>query len=184
MRNTIKTKSTLNINYLISLFFISLFLMGCNSPTKKPNIDTHKLELNWQTLSDTTKYSVTYIQLNFLNTPTEETIGKDIFELQNDKNGKKMKLTNKQEFNLFKLVTDTTNFSEGDCGTFQLNAGFLIYQGKKSVGKINIGCGYNQWNFEPNNNQSKWGGLNKKGFGEMEKLLDDINLTNKQTQQH
>lgn len=138
-----------------------------------------KLDINWQALSDTTKYSATYVQLNFINYPTDETIGKDIIDLQDDKGGKKMKLTNKQEFNLFKLVTDCTNFSEGDCGTFELNAGFIIYQDDKAVGKINVGCGYNQWNFFPDNNQSKWGGLNEKGFSEMEKLLDDINLTNK-----
>lgn len=140
---------------------------------------TTKLDLNWQALSDTTKYSVSYIQLNFINYPTDETIGKDIFDLQDHKDGKKMKLSNRQEFNLFKLVTDSTNFSEGDCGTFQLNAGFIVYQGDKAVGKINVGCGYNQWNFFPDNNQSKWGGLNDKGFKEMEKLLDDLNLTNK-----
>lgn len=145
------------------------------------NVSSHKskLDINWQALSDTTKYSATYVQLNFINYPTDETIGKDIIDLKDDKGGKKMKLTNKQEFNLFKLVTDSTKFSEGDCGTFQLNAGFIIYQDDKAVGKINVGCGYNQWNFFPDNNQSKWGGLNEKGFSEMEKLLDDINLTNK-----
>jgi hypothetical protein len=160
---------------LVAIFLSALTAFGYWTVSRH----TTKLDLNWRTLSDTTKYSATYIQLNFINHPTDETIGKDIIDLQDEKGGKKMKLTNKQEFNLYKLVTDTTNFSEGDCGTFQLNAGFIIYQDDKAVGKINVGCGYNQWNFFPENNQSKWGGLNEKGFRKMEKLLDDINLTNK-----
>lgn len=173
-------QTTMKIKHLTAIFFTSLVLgISCNSTTKIADKNTNKLDFNWQALSDTAKYSVTYIQLNFINYPTDETIGKDIFDIQDYKDGKKMKLTNKQEFNLFKLVTDTTDFSEGECGTFQLNAGFIIYQGDKSVGKINVGCGYSQWNFQPDNYQSKWGVLNDKGFSKMEKLLDDINLTNK-----
>ena len=107
--------------------------------------DNSSVYLDWRTLSDTTKYSATYIQLNSTNAPTDETIGKDILNFQNEKRSKKRKLTNKQELALFRLVTDAANFSEGDCGTFQLNAGFIIYQGNKSIGEINIGCGYNQW---------------------------------------
>lgn len=44
------------------------------------NVSRHKskLDINWQALSDTTKYSATYVQLNFINYPTDETIGKDI----------------------------------------------------------------------------------------------------------
>lgn len=173
-------QTTMKIKHLTTIVFTSLFLgIGCNSTTKTVDNQANKLDFNWQMLSDTTKYSVKYIQLNFINYPTDETIGIDIYDLQDHKDGKKMELTNKQELNLFNLITDTTNFSEGDCGTFLLNAGFLIYQDDKSVGKINVGCGYNQWNFKPDNYQSKWGGLNDKGFREMEKLLDDINLTNK-----
>ena len=171
---------TMRIKHLTAIFCTSLVLgISCNSTTRPVDKDTNKLNFNWQALSDTTKYTVTYIQLNFSNYPTDDTIEKDIFDLQDHKDGKKMKLTNKQEFHLSKLVTDTTNFSEGDCGTFHVNAGFIVYQDDKSVGKINVGCGYNQWNFQPENYQTKWGGLNDKGFSEMEKLLDDINLTNK-----
>lgn len=171
----------MKVKHFTVIGFTSLILGSgsCNGTTNTADKTTTKLELNWEALSDTTKYSATYIQLNFINYPTDNTIGKDIFDVQDDKRGKKIKLSNKEEFNLFRLVTDSTNFSDGDCGTFQLNAGFIIYQGDEAVGKINIGCGYNQWNFFPDNNQSRWGGLNDKGFREMEKLLDDINLAEK-----
>lgn len=139
--------------------------------------DNHTL--NWQTLSDTTGYSVTYIQLNFDQFVTDETISNDILDRQDGKGGKKMKLTNQQEFNLYQFVTDSTHFSEGECGTFHLNAGFIIHQADQVVGYINVGCGYGQWYFFPGNNQSKGGLVSEKGFRAMEKLLDDINLTNK-----
>jgi|GEM_PF-3221448 len=171
---------TMKIKHLTAVVFVSLVLgISCNSTKMIMDTATDNHTLNWQTLSDTTKYSATYIQLNFDQFPMEETVGNDILDFQDGKGGKKMKLTNQQEFNLYKLVTDSTHFSEGDCGTFHLNAGFIIYQGEKIVGKINVGCGYGQWNFFPHNNQSKWGALNEKGFRAMEKLLDEINLTNK-----
>jgi hypothetical protein len=170
----------MNISFLTSIILGSLFLtLSCKSPVKTEGKAVNNPDLDWQTLSDTTKYSVTYIQLNLSNQLADDTFGKDILALQNNKEAKKMNLTNKQEFNLFKFITNTTNFSESDCGTFHINAGFIIYQDDKFVGKINIGCGYNQWNFQPENYKSRSGGLSKNGFTEMEKLLDDINLSNK-----
>ncbi|HYV92050.1 MAG TPA: hypothetical protein VE978_09720 [Chitinophagales bacterium] len=143
-------------------------------------VATTNYTLDWKILSDTASYSITYIQLNFLNGPTDDkTFGKDICDFQSGKEGKKMKLSSKQEYQLSKLVTNPSNFLDADCGTFQLNAGFIIFKEGKLVGKINIGCGYNQWFFSPYNHQSKAGWLSKKGFGIMEKLLDDINLANK-----
>ena len=43
------------------------------------------------------------------------------------------------------------------------------------VGLIKIGCGYNQWHFQPENAKSKWGDLSEQGFATMQRLLDDIN---------
>jgi hypothetical protein len=94
----------------------------------------------------------------------------------NGKIGKQFILTGRQKQQLFKLVNDSTNFSNGECGTFFLNAGFLIDYKKVKAGKINIGCGFNQWNFEPENKAAKYGGLSKKGFKNMERLIDEINL--------
>ena len=85
-------------------------------------------------------------------------------------------LTNKQEYQLYELINDKTNFSNGDCGTFHLNAGFFVFENDKICGTINIGCGYNQWNFSSENLNAKWGSFNEKGFKKIEELLDNIHL--------
>ncbi len=141
--------------------------------------DTEQLSaFNWAQLKDTTKYDLRYLQLNFLNFPADHTIGQDILGLSDSLNTKSLLLTNRQEFQLYQLINNTANFSEGDCGTFHLNAGIFVLDKDKICGIINIGCGYSQWNFSSENLNAKYGAFNELGFNKMQQLLDDINLSN------
>lgn len=119
------------------------------------------------------------MQLNFLNFPNDSTVGQDILKFADSISNKSFLLLGRQEYQLYQLINDTTNFSEGDCGTFHLNAGILVFDKDKICGTINIGCGYNQWNFSSKNLNSKYGAFNERGFNKMQQLLDDINLNNK-----
>jgi hypothetical protein len=143
-------------------------------------VDTAQLAIfNWAQLKDTTKYNIHYLQLNFLNYPDDTTIGQNILKFKDSISKKPFYLTGGQEYQLYQLINDTTNFSEGECGTFHLNAGILVFDKDKICGTISIGCGYNQWNFSSENSNAKYGLFSDKGFKKMEKLLDDINLSNK-----
>lgn len=62
---------------------------------------------------------------------------------------------------------------------YHLNAGILVFSHDKVCDAIDIGCGYNQWNFSSQNPNARYGALNDNGFNKMEKLLDEINLGNK-----
>ena len=136
----------------------------------------------WTQLADTTKLQVCYLQLNFLNFPNDNFIGKNVLDFKDSISTTSLILTNKQRLELFKLITDISNYSEGDCGTFHLNAGFILLDNRKVCSSIDIGCAFNQWNFNPEIPNSKHTSFNEKGFKDMEKLLDDINLKSKKWQ--
>jgi hypothetical protein len=143
-------------------------------------VDTTKLSIfDWTQLKDTTKYNIRYLQLNFFNVPDDSTVGQNILKFTDSINNKSFLLTGRQEYQLYQLINDATNFSEGDCGTFYLNAGILVFDKDKICGTINIGCGYNQWNFSSENLNAKYGAFNERGFSKMQQLLDDINLSSK-----
>ncbi len=162
----------------LALAFASLLCgVSCTSPTPTIEKAPPKLTLNWEALADTARYSVEYIQLPFHDEPTKEMIGGNILAFQDYPKAKKLQLTNQQERMLCQFVTDTTHFSEGQCGTFQLDAGFIIHANRQVVGIINVGCGYNQWLFEPENSHADQRSLSARGFGKMTVLLDALNAT-------
>ncbi len=133
----------------------------------------------WEQIPNDDNILVYYLQLNFFESPGHPFIGKDIVDFKDSIPEKSILLNYDQRKSLYELISDSTNFSEGDCGTFHLNAGFILTHNKRIYGTIDIGCGYNQWNFDPVNPISKYGSLNEKGFINMKALLDDINATNK-----
>jgi hypothetical protein len=139
-------------------------------------------KFQWPQLADTTKLKVCYLQINFLNFPDDNYTGKNILDFKDSISTTSLILTNQQRLELFKLVTDTSNYSEGDCGTFHLNAGFILFDNRKICSTIDIGCAFNQWNFTPEIPNSKHTSFNEKGFKNMEKLLDDINLNSQKWQ--
>jgi hypothetical protein len=172
----------------ISAFFI-LTIISCQ-PNKTGNVNNNTTEklvieediiskFQWTQLADTTKLKVFYLQLNFLNFPDDNYVGKNILDFKDSISTTALALTNKQRLELYKVVTDTSNFSEGDCGTFHLNAGFIVLDNRKVCSTIDIGCAFNQWNFNPEIPNSNHTSFNEKGLKNIEKLLDDINLKSK-----
>ena len=149
---------------------------------KKENsyqVDTSQLlTFKWTQLKDTNKYNIRYLQLNFSTLPDDSTLEQDILKFNDPISHKSFLLSGKQKYQLYQLINDISNFSEGDCGTFHLNAGILVFDIDKICGAINIGCGYNQWNFSSENLNAKYGAFNERGFKRMQQLLDDINLNN------
>ena len=121
-----------------------------------------------------TDYQFKYIQLNIDDYPTKENTQINIIDfLDNDSI---MILSRSHVEQLQNLITDTTNFSEGECGTFHLNGGIVIMDADTIKGIIEMGCGFGQWSFQPENPNAKWGNFNDKGFNIATKLLDDINI--------
>lgn len=177
------------------LFFTgTIFFLSCNNVSQKRtpkatnktdtvikslSIAKDRLPLqrfNWTELSNTDRFEIRYLQLNFLSFPTNEMIGNSIIRFADSLNTKSVLLTNEQVLDLFNLINEKSNFSEGDCGTFHLNAGFFVLLKGKICATIDIGCNYAQWNFSSENPNSKFGFLNEAGVKKMTSLLDDINL--------
>ncbi|RTQ51674.1 hypothetical protein EJV47_07715 [Hymenobacter gummosus] len=157
---------------IILLICASTRLLSAGTAASSAEPPRPPLTLRWKTLADTARYSVKYVSLNFDAAP--RTTGGDVLSFLNNPQYPAIQLSNRQEWQLYRLATTPAFYSEGDCGTFHLNAGFVVYQGSRIVGTINVGCGFNQWNYAPHNPQAKWGGLNDQGFRAMQQLLDDI----------
>lgn len=154
----------------IHIFIVALLLgLAACVPGKKDYLR------NWEDIADTNEYAVDYLQIDFSAYPAEEYMDKAVTDFSGRKGIKKVKLTGRQQILLSEFISDTMNFSQSDCGTFHLNAGFIIYRKGEEKGLIDIGCGFNQWNFMPHNPKSGAGSVTEKGFREMEALLDDIN---------
>lgn len=154
-----------------------LYAQKYRSTHQTYTVDTNQLPFfNWRDIKNTQEYSIRYLQLNFFTFPSIETTHHTILQYEDSINKKTLLLTTKQQYQLYQLICDKRNFSSGDCGTFHLNAGFFVIKKRKICATINIGCGYNQWNFSPENSHSMSGALNRKGFKKMEILLDNINL--------
>ncbi|MCF8277802.1 MAG: hypothetical protein K9J17_13795 [Flavobacteriales bacterium] len=148
------------------LLSLLLFVSACSSRNKS-------LDFDWTQLSDK-DYSVHYVQLNFDNFPTIETMDVDPLDYVGSEG--EFILTDSQKAKLQQLISDSAYYSNGDCGTFHTNALILVLKDETVRGIIEIRCGYNQWEFQPYNSLTKWGGLNDEGFDLMSSLLDDINL--------
>ena len=156
----------------IVLLTLILLIFGCSNPEKIEM--TRKIEIDWSKLNDIPEYDIKYIQLNFNPFVDEETMGKGIEELMYKDSTYTLDQTDKVR--LIEIISDSLNFSYGECGTFALNAGFVFTRNDTIKGIIEMGCGYYQWGFEPWNTNSVDGSLSDSGFDKMKKMLDEINL--------
>lgn len=136
--------------------------------------------LDWDKLSEVNK--IVYLQFNFDQFPMDDTYKISIID--SFKIGKGLFLNNSESKKLMELITDSSNFNEGQCGTFYINAGFVILKNDTIIGTIEIGCGFGQWRFNPKNKYSNDNLLSDKGFESMSKLLDEINLRDKNARTH
>jgi hypothetical protein len=151
---------------------IRLLLMLC-AITSCTNF-REELNVDWTALNSK-QYTVRYYQHNFNNFPTDSTAHLRVVDFADSPD--LMTLDSTDVASLVHLISDSTNFSDGDCGTFALNAGFIVFNNDETInGIIEVGCGFNQWEFEPFNPNCKWGGLNEKGFRLMSDMLDEINI--------
>ncbi|MCV9385457.1 hypothetical protein [Reichenbachiella ulvae] len=161
----------------IVLFTLIFLVFGCSNPVKIEM--TKKIEIDWSKLDDSSEYDIKYVQLNFNPFVDEEIMGKGIEELMYKDSIYTLDQTDKSR--LIEIISDSLNFSYGECGTFALNAGFVFIKNDTIKGIIEMGCGYYQWGFEPWNKNSMDGSLSDIGFEKMTKMLDDINLKIKKT---
>lgn len=155
---------------LLFFFVIAAFTSTCFAQAKSSPA------FSWKQLSDTVNYRVAYIYWDEGTYADKGTLGKDILDFATESKSKKTELTGKQQLKLVKLVTTTINFSGTPCAAFDLNSGFIIYKGASVVGKINVGCAYNQWNFTPANALAKQGAFGKKGIKLMKSFVDGITI--------
>lgn len=129
----------------------------------------------WQSLEDTNSYFVQYIALPRVNKIDSNRKNKEVIDFVEAQHVMKYELTNTEEYFLLHLLTDSNSFEQGDCGTFWLEGGFVFYKNEQLAGYIDLGCGYSQWLFHPENKLTRTGNLNEHGFWKIQALLDNIN---------
>ncbi|HEX6171526.1 MAG TPA: hypothetical protein VFZ33_17695 [Chitinophagaceae bacterium] len=156
---------------ILFLFFLTA-LISCAKYKQE-------LDLDWKRLNSK-DFTVKYLQHNFNNFPTDSTMFLKVSDFAESPD--LVTLDSVDVATLVQLISDSTNYSDGDCGTFALNAGIIVYKNGKIRGLISIGCGFNQWEFEPFNRDTKSGGLNDTGFQKMSDMLDEIYYKNKKLQ--
>lgn len=152
------------------LIMACIILMGVASSCARYD---RELVVEWRDLTNH-PYTIKYFSHNFNNFPTDSTMDLEVREFAESE--ELVTLDSIDIASLVQLISDSTNFGDADCGTFALNAGIIVFSEDKIKGEISIGCGFNQWNFKPFNPNCKWGGLNRKGFERMTKMLDRIEI--------
>lgn len=165
---------------IIASLVVSCLLFGCSNSEQIEM--TKNIEIDWSNPGEHSDYDINYIQLNvdpFLN---EEITGKGIEELMYTDSIYPLEQIDKTR--LTEIISDSLNFSYGECGTFALNAGFVFTKNDTIKGIIALGCGFSQWRFEPWNINAMHGSLSDEGFDKMTKMLDEINLKMKKTNAH
>lgn len=86
-----------------------------------------------------------------------------------------VRLNSDQKRRLFSMCSDSEYYDEvGECGTFHLNAGFLINYGRETIGVVELGCGHWQWRFTPENALVNYGAMNEIGREALTPLLDEL----------
>ncbi len=130
-------------------------------------------DLNWVEFEKNLNLDIKYIQLNFNPFLDEEIMGKSIEDLMFKDSVYTLDKIDKER--LSSIISDSVNFTYGECGTFALNAGFVFIENDTIKGTIQLGCGYADWGFEPGNINSLDGSLSDIGFEKMTTMLDDIN---------
>lgn len=163
---------------LLVLTILSFAIVGCSSngtPASSPI--GKEASINWKLFMDTTKYKAVFLEESFDTvTNNNQPAVNDLPGLLHSKRTRTVALNSKQQIILAKLITDPGHFTEGRCGSFFLNAGFVFRdKNNKDVAHVIVGCGYDKWVFSPNNSLSKYGLLNQGGLLKLQKLLDELN---------
>jgi len=161
----------------IVLFILTFLVIGCTNPEKIEMVKN--VEIDWSKSEEISDYDIKYVQLNFNPFVDEEIMGKGIEELMFKDSIYTLDQIDKSR--LTEIISDSLNFSRGECGTFALNAGLVFIKNDTIKGIIEMGCGYYQWGFEPWNTNSMDGSLSDSGFDKMTKMLDNINVKMKKT---
>lgn len=146
--------------YAATLLLFCLMLIGWAGCTAEKEHTPADWTMDWAAITDS-NIQVYYHQFNMLHYPTEEWMTESSIPAPPVET--MHRLPHRQRQLLDQLINDSTNFSEGDCGTFHLNAVILAVQHDTLRGLIDLGCGFHQLYFKPRNSQSKWGSLNRKG---------------------
>ena len=162
------------MRYTLFLLLV-LLIFSCSNPNRKEF--TKDIHIDWTNQSRLHKLDILYVQLNFSPFSDEDIMGKSIEEFTFENNIYALPPTNKSQ--LIEIISDSSNFSTGECGTFALNAGFLFLENDTIKGIIEMGCGCSHWGFEPWNKNARDGSLSDSGFEKMTELLDDIHLKTK-----
>tara|TARA_R110002049_G_scaffold16444_1_gene65466 strand:- start:64 stop:558 length:495 start_codon:yes stop_codon:yes gene_type:complete len=156
----------------LKILTLALLVFGCSN-AEKIEIPK-KIEIDWSNKDKISEFEVKYIQLNFDPFIIEEIMEKGIEDLMFKDSLYTLDHTDKRR--LAGIISDTINFSYGECGTFALNAGFVFIKNDTIKGIVEMGYGYSQWGFEPWNGRFMDGSLSDLGFEKMTKMLDDINM--------
>jgi hypothetical protein len=153
---------------LIGCLFLLFGITSCSKYKRE-------LDVDWKRLNSK-EYTIRYLQHNFDPFLNDSTMYLKVVDFAESPN--LVTLDSIDVVSLVQLISDSTNFSHGECGTFALNAGIIVFHEESINGIVSIGCGYSQWEFEPFNPNCRYGGLNEKGFELMTKMLDEINIKN------
>lgn len=134
---------------------------------------SQNLDLDWNAIESNDDFRIYYFPVNSDPFYNDETSGKDITDfMYNDS----LYELDAEDYRIFvNFVSDSSNFTGGECGTYALNSGFVIEEFNTIHGFVNLGCGFMDWRFHPFNNYSQGGSVSDKGFAKMSELLDGIN---------
>src|SRR5688572_3580425 len=116
--------------YLIFFLFVLIALISCAKYKQELDVDWKRMNSN--------EYTVKYFQHNFNKFPTDRTMSLKVVDFAESPN--LVTLDSIDVATLIQLVSDSTNYSESDCGTFALNAGIIVFKNDKIKGLISIGC--------------------------------------------
>lgn len=132
-----------------------------------------KLDVQWDAIDLNDDYRVLFFHINsdpFLNDSTQ---GKNVTDFMY--NDSLYELDGEDYRRFVDFVSDSANFTDGECGTFALNGGFVIEEFETIRGYVDLGCGFTDWEFYPFNLYSQGGYVSETGFIKMTEMLDEIN---------
>lgn len=135
---------------------------------------TSTVDFDWDDLSDTNHFEILYLHVNNKTYPNKQFVDKYVEHYIDSFPEQLIRLNNVQKNQLLKFVSNSTNYSSGEQSIFHLNAGFIFKKNNQVCATINIGCGFNQLHFSPDNKQTKYGLLNDIGFRRLENLISSI----------
>lgn len=153
----------------------TLISCGSNADSEHQSKLTLKQDLtvDWSAIEANDNYRIYYIPLNYDPFYNNETDGKHITDFMYKDSLYELDAEDYFAFTTF--VADSLNFTDGECGTFALNAGFIITEFEVIRGYVDLSCGFIDWTFYPFNRCSGGGNVSDQGFVKMTEMLDAIN---------